>query len=69
MSATARAMLPPDTGGDQDLEAVETLIDQMGEQSFPASDPPAWGVVRARLDLAREKAHPDHPYNIPAESA
>jgi hypothetical protein len=57
MSATDRAVLSPDAG---DLEGVETLIDQMGEQSFPASDPPAWGVVRARLDLARKNPAPDH---------
>jgi len=51
-------MPPANTGDDQDLEAVEMLIDQMGEQSFPASDPPAWGVLRARLDLARKDAQP-----------
>ncbi len=56
-------MLPPHTGDDQDLEEVETLIDQMGEQSFLASDPPAWGVVRVRLDLARENSHPDYSDN------
>ena len=58
MSATGGSKPPADTGGNQDLEAVELLIDQMGEQSFPASDPPAWGVLRARLDLAREVAQP-----------
>lgn len=36
--------------GAEGSDSVETLIDQMGEQSFPASDPPAWGVVRARLE-------------------
>ena len=30
-------------------EAVEALIDEIGSQSFPASDPPAWGTVRDRL--------------------
>ena len=39
-----------DIGGGRIPDSVETLIDQMGEQSFPASDPPAWGVVRARLE-------------------
>jgi hypothetical protein len=58
MSATGGAKLPADTGDNRDLEAVEMLIDQMGEQSFPASDPPAWGVLRARLDLARKDAQP-----------
>jgi uncharacterized membrane protein len=33
-------------------EAIETLLDEIGAQSFPASDPPAWGVVSARLDEA-----------------
>jgi hypothetical protein len=33
-------------------EAIETLIDEIGAQSFPASDPPAWGVVSARLEEA-----------------
>ncbi len=30
-------------------EAVETLIDEIGAQPFPASDPRAWGTVRDRL--------------------
>ena len=58
MSATGGSKPPADTGDNKDIEAVELLIDQMGEQSFPASDPPAWGVLRARLDLAREVAQP-----------
>lgn len=66
MSASGGAMLPADTGDNQELEAVELLIDQMGEQSFPASDPPAWGVLRARLDLAREVAQ-RHRDIAPAE--
>ena len=66
MSATRGAMQPANTGDNQDLEAVERLIDQMGEQSFPASDPPAWGVLRARLDMARENAHA-HRDIAPAE--
>jgi CBS domain-containing protein len=60
MSARRWAVLSRDAGYDRELEGVETLIDQMGEQSFPASDPPAWGVIRARLDLAREKPSPEH---------
>ena len=38
-----------ETGRDPDREAVESLIDQIGNQSFPASDPPSWGVISARL--------------------
>ena len=33
-------------------EAIEKLIDEIGAQSFPASDPPAWGVVSARVEAA-----------------
>jgi hypothetical protein len=30
-------------------DAVESLMDEIGSQSFPASDPPAWGTVVERL--------------------
>ena len=30
-------------------DAVEALMDEIGSQSFPASDPPAWGTVVDRL--------------------
>jgi hypothetical protein len=36
--------------------AVDRLIDEMGAQSFPASDPPAWGTVSSRLDQANRDA-------------
>jgi hypothetical protein len=42
----------------RDRETVEELIDQMGQDSFPASDPPAWGVIDARLDRVPENAQP-----------
>jgi hypothetical protein len=42
---------------------IEMLIDEIGAQSFPASDPPAWGVVTARL--ARAVDGPDK-HNPPA---
>ena len=37
-------------------EAIETLIDEIGAQSFPASDPPVWGVVASRLEQAERDA-------------
>lgn len=37
-------------------QTIDMLIDEMGEQSFPASDPPAWGAVSSRLDQARRGA-------------
>jgi hypothetical protein len=38
--------------------AVEMLIDEIGSQSFPASDPPAWGVVSSRLEEASQSSQP-----------
>jgi hypothetical protein len=37
-------------------EAIEMLIDEMGAQSFPASDPPTWGAVASMLDQAKRDA-------------
>jgi len=35
---------------------VELLIDDIVDDSFPASDPPAWGVAASRLERARRDA-------------
>jgi hypothetical protein len=33
--------------------SIEKLIDDIGAQSFPASDPPAWGAVADLLEQAK----------------
>jgi hypothetical protein len=47
-----RLRAPAPEAGPAHADAIEALIDEIGAQSFPASDPPAWGVVSARLDEA-----------------
>jgi hypothetical protein len=42
-------------------QLADCLIDEMGEQSFPASDPPAWGAVFSRLEQTRRDAAPVPP--------
>ncbi len=37
-------------------QSIEALIDEIGAQSFPASDPPAWGTVASRIELAKRDA-------------
>ena len=44
----------PQVGGEKEAsqterQEIEMLIDEIGAQSFPASDPPTWGVVSSRL--------------------
>ncbi len=39
--------------------SIEALIDEIAEQSFPASDPPAWGIVASRIEQAKRDMGPE----------
>jgi hypothetical protein len=49
------------TPGPTGQQAIELLIDEIGAQSFPASDPPAWGVVTSRLAQADDRKGKHNP--------
>ncbi len=40
-------------------QSIEELIDDIAEQSFPASDPPAWGTVASRIEQAKRDMGPE----------
>jgi hypothetical protein len=50
---------PPPCRGKRETEraghqSVDRLIDEMGAQSFPASDPPTWGTVSHLEQASRD---------------
>ena len=46
-------------------QMIDSLMDDMGAQSFPASDPPAWGAVSSRLEESKRTSDPVHRPETP----
>jgi hypothetical protein len=49
-----KTQYPPRSAVDE-RPALEAIIDEIIEDTFPASDPPAWGAVAARIERMEDE--------------
>jgi hypothetical protein len=56
MTNRAGSQAAAERAAEESRRRLEKMIDDINAQSFPASDPPAWGIVASRLDQAKRAA-------------